>query len=165
VSRVALAVAVVLLFAACGERDQPDDQALHQDILNGRSGTEVTFDAMIVTEPAESGGHERFEVKDPPGDVHPWPAVHRPGAPRGRALHPRGHVERLSRPRLDRVRGKLLRVSSRWRRPITALRNLTAGDYGPLDRARHVVNNMRRRNWLGTGRTRGCCGNYGDPGC
>ena len=54
-SRVALAVAVVLLFAACGERDQPDDQALHQDILNGRSGTEVTFDAMIVTEPAESG--------------------------------------------------------------------------------------------------------------
>ena len=68
-SRVALAVAVVLLFAACGERDQPDDQALHQDILNGRSGTEVTFDAMIVTEPAESGGHERFEVKDPAGDV------------------------------------------------------------------------------------------------
>ena len=68
-SRVALALAVVLLFTACGERDQPDDQALHQDILNGKSGAEVTFDAMIVTEPTESGGHERFEVKDPPGDM------------------------------------------------------------------------------------------------
>ena len=66
---VALALAVLLLIAACGERDQPDDQALHQDIVSDKSGTEVTFDAVILTEPAESGGHERFEVKDPAGDM------------------------------------------------------------------------------------------------
>ena len=67
--RVALVLALLLLTAACGERDQPDDQALHQAIVNDQSGTEVTFDAVILTEPAESGGHERFEVKDPAGDM------------------------------------------------------------------------------------------------
>jgi len=69
VRRVALVLALLLLTAACGERDQPDDQALHQAIVNDQSGTEVTFDAVILTEPAESGGHERFEVKDPAGDM------------------------------------------------------------------------------------------------
>ena len=67
--RVALVLCLLLLTAACGERDQPDDQALHQDIVSDKSGTEVTFDAVILTEPAESGNHERFEVKDPAGDV------------------------------------------------------------------------------------------------
>jgi len=69
VRRVALVLALLLLTGACGERDQPDDQALHQAIVNDQSGTEVTFDAVILTEPAESGGHERFEVKDPAGDM------------------------------------------------------------------------------------------------
>jgi hypothetical protein len=69
VKHVALILASLLLVAACGERDQPDDQALHQDIVSGTSGAEVTFDATILTEPAESGGHERFEVKDPAGDM------------------------------------------------------------------------------------------------
>jgi hypothetical protein len=66
-----LAVATLLLVlsvVACGGRDQPDDNALHQDIVSDQSGAEVTFDATIVTEPGESGGHERFEVKDPAGD-------------------------------------------------------------------------------------------------
>ena len=67
--RVALVLALLLLTAACGERDQPDDQALHQHIVSGHGGTEVTFDAVILTEPAESGGHERFQVKDPAADV------------------------------------------------------------------------------------------------
>lgn len=67
--RVALFLALLLLTAACGERDQPDDQALHQDLVGGKSGAEVTFDAVILTEPAESGGHERFQVKDPASDV------------------------------------------------------------------------------------------------
>jgi len=69
VRRVALVLALLLLTAACGERDQPDDQALHQRIVSGQGGTEVTFDAVILTEPAESGGHERFQVKDPAADV------------------------------------------------------------------------------------------------
>ena len=67
--RVALVLGLLLLTAACGERDQPDDQALHQHIVSGQGGTEVTFDAVILTEPAESGGHERFQVKDPAADV------------------------------------------------------------------------------------------------
>lgn len=58
----------LLAAVACGGRDQPDDNGLHQDIVNDSTGAEVTFDATIVTEPAESGGHERFEVKDPAGD-------------------------------------------------------------------------------------------------
>jgi len=66
---VALVVALLLLTAACGERAQPDDNDLHQAIVSDKSGTEVTFDAVILTEPAESGGHERFQVKDPAGDV------------------------------------------------------------------------------------------------
>ena len=64
----AVAVFALLAVVACGGRDQADDNGLHQDIVNDSSGAEVTFDATIVTEPAESGGHERFEVKDPAGD-------------------------------------------------------------------------------------------------
>ncbi len=65
----AAALVAVLVLAACGEREQPDDQGLHHDIVSGAGNVEVTFDATIVTEPAESGGHERFNVKDPAGDV------------------------------------------------------------------------------------------------
>ena len=66
--RSAVAAAMVLALVACGGRDQPDDRALHSDIASGTGDVEVTFDATITTEPAESGGHERFEVKDPAGD-------------------------------------------------------------------------------------------------
>jgi len=65
----AVVLVAVLALAGCGEREQPDDQGLHQDIVNGTGNVEVTFDATITTEPAESGGHERFNVKDPAGDV------------------------------------------------------------------------------------------------
>lgn len=69
-SRLALALALALTLAlvACGGRDQPDDQGLHQDIVSNTGNVEVTFDASIITEPVESGGHERFEVNDPAGD-------------------------------------------------------------------------------------------------
>lgn len=60
---------VVLAVVSCGGRDQPDDQALHKDIAQGLSGAEVTFNASITTEPAESGGHERFDVNDASGDL------------------------------------------------------------------------------------------------
>jgi hypothetical protein len=69
VRAVALGLVAALALAGCGERAQPDDQALHQDIVNGTGNVEVTFDATITTEPAESGGHERFNVKDPAGDL------------------------------------------------------------------------------------------------
>jgi hypothetical protein len=44
--------------------------------------------------------------------------------------------------------------------PLTALRNLFAGDYSPGERMRRVISNVGRRR-----PNRGCCGNYGDPGC
>jgi hypothetical protein len=56
------------MLAACGEREAPDDQALHRDVVNGASGAEVTFDAVVLDNPVESGGHERFEVKAPTGE-------------------------------------------------------------------------------------------------
>jgi hypothetical protein len=63
-----LATGLLLMIVSCGEREQPDDQGLHQDIVNGHDGAEVTFDATVLTAPVESGGHERFEVKDTTGE-------------------------------------------------------------------------------------------------
>jgi hypothetical protein len=68
VKRGVAALATILVLAGCGERAQPDDPGLHQDIVSGANNAEVTFDATVTSEPAESGGHERFEVKDPAGD-------------------------------------------------------------------------------------------------
>ena len=67
--RLCVALAISLALLACGGREMPDDQGLHQDIVNNANGTEVTFDATILSDPVESGGHERFQVKDPAGDV------------------------------------------------------------------------------------------------
>lgn len=67
--RVAAIVAALMLVVACGGRDTPDDQGLHNDIVNDSNGAEVTFDATILTEPAESGGHERFEVRAATGEL------------------------------------------------------------------------------------------------
>ena len=64
---VVLAVAVVLV--ACGGRETPNDQGLHQDVVNNSNGAEVTFDATVVNDPVESGGHERFEVKTTTGET------------------------------------------------------------------------------------------------
>jgi hypothetical protein len=67
-TRLALAATAVLLIA-CGGRDMPDDQALHHDILGNANGAEVTFDASLLSDPVESGGHERFEVRVPTGEM------------------------------------------------------------------------------------------------
>jgi hypothetical protein len=40
-------------------------------------------------------------------------------------------------------------------------RNLTAGDYGPLERLGKIFGNVG----LKISRRSGCCGHYGDPGC
>jgi Protein of unknown function (DUF3465) len=66
---VAISLAVSLALLACGGRETPDDQGLHQDIVNSTSGAEVTFDATVVSDPVESGGHERFQVKASTGEV------------------------------------------------------------------------------------------------
>ncbi len=67
--RIAAAAAIVLALMACGGRETADDQGLHQDIVNGTSGAEVTFDATVLSDPVESGGHERFQVKASTGEV------------------------------------------------------------------------------------------------
>ena len=66
---VAVAAALLIAIFGCGGRDAPNDQGLHQDIVNGSSGAEITFDATVMTEPVQSGGHERFEVKDTTGEM------------------------------------------------------------------------------------------------
>jgi hypothetical protein len=69
VSRIAAAIVVAVVLLACGGRETPDDQALHQDIANDTNGAEVTFDATVIDNPVESGGHERFEVKATTGEM------------------------------------------------------------------------------------------------
>jgi hypothetical protein len=69
VRRIGITLAIVLVAVSCGGRDAPDDKALHQDILNASGGAEVTFDASVVNDPVESGGHERFEVKATTGEM------------------------------------------------------------------------------------------------
>lgn len=65
---LAVAAAATLL-VACGGRETADDQGLHQDIVNGSNGAEVTFDGTVADAPVESGGHERFTVDVSTGDV------------------------------------------------------------------------------------------------
>jgi hypothetical protein len=67
--RLVLAATLPLLvLVSCGGRNSVDDQGLHRDIVNNTSGAEVTFDATVLSDPVESGGHERFEVQVPTGE-------------------------------------------------------------------------------------------------
>src|SRR5437870_3183143 len=66
--RVAL-VAVAALLIACGGREAADDQGLHKRIQDDTSGAEVTFDATVLSDPVERGGHERFEDKTSTGET------------------------------------------------------------------------------------------------
>ncbi|HEY8798880.1 MAG TPA: DUF3465 domain-containing protein [Candidatus Dormibacteraeota bacterium] len=67
--RIALVAAAMLVLVACGERATTDDQGLHSDVVNNSSGAEVTFDATVLNDPVQSGGHERFEVKTTTGET------------------------------------------------------------------------------------------------
>jgi hypothetical protein len=69
VRRLCIALVVLLASMSCGGRETPDDQGLHQDVVNNSGGAEVTFDATLLGDPVESGGHERFEVKAPTGEM------------------------------------------------------------------------------------------------
>ena len=66
---VAALVVLVTCASACGGRESPDDNGFHQDVVNGTNGAEVTFDATVLNDPVESGGHERFEVKAATGEA------------------------------------------------------------------------------------------------
>jgi hypothetical protein len=61
--------ALLALLVACGGRDTPDDQGLHNDIQNGTSGAEVTFDATLISDPMQVGDHEDFEVRAATGEM------------------------------------------------------------------------------------------------
>jgi hypothetical protein len=65
---IAVAASLALL-VACGGRDAPDDQGLQNDIQNGSSGAEVTFDATLLDDPAQNGDHEVFDVKTTTGEI------------------------------------------------------------------------------------------------
>lgn len=67
--RLIAVAASLILVVACGGRDTADDQALHNDIQNGSSGAEVTFDATLLDDPAQNGDHEVFDVKTTTGEI------------------------------------------------------------------------------------------------
>ena len=68
--RRGLAACLLLcVLAACGTRETADDQGLHSAIANHRSGSEVTFDATVLTEPVQAGDHEDFEVRAATGEL------------------------------------------------------------------------------------------------
>ena len=57
------------MLAGCGGRETPDDQGLHRDIQSNSNGAEVTFDATALSNPVQSGDHERFEVRAATGEM------------------------------------------------------------------------------------------------
>ena len=67
--KAAAIVAATLVLLACGGRETADDQGLHNDIQNSSDGAEVTFDATVISDPVDSGGHERFEVRTTTGEL------------------------------------------------------------------------------------------------
>ena len=66
--RSSAALAAALVLVACGGRATPDDQAFHQAAVNGRGGTEVVFDATVLSAPVQVGDHEHLEVRAATGE-------------------------------------------------------------------------------------------------
>jgi len=74
--RVGLVLLLVALVVTVGvnlwlqhQPPRPDADALHADILAGRSGAEVTFTGNVINDPTDSGGHEHILVRDQLGDT------------------------------------------------------------------------------------------------
>lgn len=65
---LAALAAIAICLSACGGRATPDDQAFHQSVINSADGAEVTFDATVLIDPVESGGHERIQVRAATGE-------------------------------------------------------------------------------------------------
>ena len=71
--------------SACGGRPAVDDPGLHQAILDGRTGAEVTFEGRVEAEPQRAGTHEHLAVTTGAGDrleidhnvdLAPWVPAH-----------------------------------------------------------------------------------------
>jgi hypothetical protein len=67
--RAAACLAIAVVVIACGGREAPDDQALHQDIAGDHAGAEVTFHATATDNPIQSGDHEDFHVRTTTGEM------------------------------------------------------------------------------------------------
>ena len=65
----AAAALLVLALAACGGHSQADDAAFHQAAQQGRSNTEVVFNATVVSDPARYGSHEHLLVRAATGET------------------------------------------------------------------------------------------------
>jgi hypothetical protein len=66
---VALAALVGVNVWLHAQPPRPDAGALHADILDNRSGAEVTFVGTVTGEPTNASGHEHILVRDQPGDT------------------------------------------------------------------------------------------------
>jgi len=84
VKRALLALAL-LLAAACGGHENPDDQGFHSAFAKTRAGAEVTFDATLLQDPVQSGSHEQLLVRAATGErlevdhnlgLAPWVPAH-----------------------------------------------------------------------------------------
>jgi len=62
------ALAAFVIVCGCGGRETADDQGFHQDVVNAADGAEVTFDATVLIDPVEAGGHERIQVRAATGE-------------------------------------------------------------------------------------------------
>lgn len=80
---------VVAVLAAglvgCNERATPDNATFHADVVNGRSGAEVTVLGVESGEPRQAGGHEHLLLLMPTGEhlevdhntqLAPWVPAH-----------------------------------------------------------------------------------------
>ena len=62
------ALAAFVIVSGCGGRETADDQGFHHDVVNAVDGAEVTFDATVLIDPVEAGGHERIQVRAATGE-------------------------------------------------------------------------------------------------
>jgi hypothetical protein len=71
-SKLLCLLSSAVLLAGCESgsagRASADDAAVHQDLVQGKGGVEVTFNATVLEEPTQVGDHEHLLVADAAGD-------------------------------------------------------------------------------------------------